>query len=164
MSDMIVLGTNALGGVRVSIGGVEQTIPPTYAALQGTPYYKPPTDTSGATYQTVQALQTISSNYNPATSVIAYSGSGQTTIATPQGSYTINKEIAAGSDILQAAINTMQDKENQLLNNQAALSAKATPTILNDGLTIPLNKEFGLKFSGTELLLIGGLALLFLIK
>lgn len=103
-----IIGTTSGGGVRILVNGVPTTVPPTYAALQGTSYYIQPTDTSGAASQTVAALETLTGSLS---NVYAYTGSGQTTVVIPQlnQTVTVNQEIPAGSDELVSFLQNIQN-------------------------------------------------------
>lgn len=110
-----IIGTTSGGGVIISVNGVPTTVPPTYAALQGTSYYIQPTDTSGAASQTVEALETLTGSLS---NVYSYTGSGQTTAIIPQlnQTVTVNQEIPAGSDDL---VSFLQDIQNTVTTEEA---------------------------------------------
>lgn len=127
-----IIGTTSGGGVRILVNGVPTTVPPTYAALQGTSYYIQPTDTSGAASQTVAALETLTGSLS---NVYAYTGSGQTTVVIPQlnQTVTVNQEIPAGSDEL---VSLLQDIQNTVTTEE--IPTKETNLDLNSLMPILL--------------------------
>jgi len=122
-----IIGTTPGGGVIINVNGVPQTVPPTYAALKGTSYYIQPTDTSGASTQTIAALTQTNLNIG------SYTGSGQTVIPV-SGSTTpiiIPYEIPAGSTPLVEAIENIRTNppsEQQIIEINKQLENATTET------------------------------------
>lgn len=152
-----IIGQNALGGIQIRVNGVVQTVPPTYAALTGTPYYIKPTDISGSTLQTQKALEIPIGSLT----VGAYTGSGQTAISVANSSVPIiiPTELPAGSEILVSTIDKIQQaklSEEQVKEINKQLENPLAS--LNETIRIPLD-GIGIETNAMELAVLGFLAL-----